>query len=313
MHKNAKAYTINYGKDKKNTKPYDWNVLIFKVVLLAPAVLFLAVFMYYPIEETFRLSMTRSTGLGPTVYVGFQNYIRLFQNEEFLMGLKNVLRWAFWSVVIQIPFSFFIAFSLSIYKNRITKPLRIIYYLANVLPSAITAMIGRFVFAPRHGVIPSLANKFNWQWLARIDFLGNPNLAFWSIFAVATWAYCGFYVIYLMANIEQIPKDIQESAELDGATPWQYARYIVIPMTSYALRIVSILCIVGSMKLFDLPWLMTTGGPGYATSTLGIGLYKNGFVNWQYGRAAAIGVVIFLLSLVFTILQFSLQRKERDS
>ena len=66
------------------------------------------------------------------------------------------------------------------------------------------------------------------------------------------------------------------------------------------------------MKIFDLPWLMTSGGPGYATSTLGIVLYKNGFVNWQYGRAAAIGVVIFLLSLFFTIIQFSLQRKEGD-
>lgn len=308
---NAKAYSIIPGRSKKK-KPLDWNVLIFKIVLLAPAVLFLVVFMYYPIEETFRLSMTRSTGLGPAVFIGLQNYIRLFQNEEFLMGLKNVLQWAFWSVVIQIPLAFFIAFSLSIFKNKITKPLRVIYYLANVLPSAITAMLGRFVFAPRHGVIPSLANKFNWQWLARIDFLGNPNLAFWSIFAIATWAYCGFYIIYLMANIEQIPQDIRESAELDGATPWQYAWYIVIPMTSYALRIVSILCIVGSMKLFDLPWLMTTGGPGYATSTLGIVLYKNGFVNWQYGRAAAIGVIIFLLSLFFTILQFSLQRKDRD-
>ncbi len=311
MNMNVKAYTMM--PDKKKKKPRDWNALIFKTVLLTPAVLFLAVFMYYPIEETFRLSMTRSTGLGPTVFIGFQNYVRLFQNEEFLMGLKNVLLWAFWSVVIQIPLAFFIAFSLSVYKNKITRRLRVIYYLANVLPSAITAMLGRFVFAPRHGVIPSLANKFNWEWLGRIDFLGNPDLVFWSIFAVATWAYSGFNIIYLMANIEQIPKEVQESAQLDGATQWQYARFIAIPMISYALRIVSILCIVGSMKLFDLPWMMTTGGPGYATSTLGIVLYKNGFINWQYGRAAAVGVIIFLLSLIFTVLQFSLQRKDRDT
>lgn len=311
MNSNVEAYAMMYGKKEKKNR--DWQTRLFKVIMLVPAVAFLVIFMYYPIEETFRLSMTRSTGLGPTVFVGFQNYIRLFQTEEFLIGLKNVIIWAFWSVVIQIPLAFFIAFSLSVYKNKITKPLRVIYYLANVLPSAITAMLGRFVFAPRHGVISSLANKFNWQWLGRIDFLGNPDLAFWSIFAVATWAYSGFNIVYLMANIEQIPKDIQEAAQLDGATPWQYARHIVIPMTSYALRIVSILCIVGSMKLFDLPWLMTTGGPGYATSTLGIVLYKYGFVNWQYGRAAAVGVVIFLLSLVFTILQFSLQRKDSDA
>jgi raffinose/stachyose/melibiose transport system permease protein len=312
MSSNAVEYAMMYGSEKKK-KNRDWSALFFKILLLAPAVLFLAVFMYYPIEETFRISMTRSTGLGPTVFIGFQNYVRLFQTEEFLISLKNVILWAFWSVVIQIPLAFFIAFCLSVYKNKITKPLRVIYYLANVLPSAITAMLGKFVFAPRHGVIPSLANKFNWQWLGRIDFLGNPDLAFWSIFAVATWAYSGFNIVYLMASIEQIPKDIQEAAQLDGATQWQYARFIVIPMTSYALRIVSILCIVGSMKLFDLPWLMTTGGPGYATTTLGIVLYKYGFVNWQYGRAAAVGVVIFLLSLIFTVLQFSLQRRGGDA
>ena len=169
------------------------------------------------------------------------------------------------------------------------------------------------MFAPRNGVMATLSAKFKWEWLGKIDFLGNPDLAFWSIFTVATWAYSGFYIVYLMANIEQIPKDIQEAAQLDGATRWQYARFIVLPMTSYALRIVSLLCIVGSMKLFDLPWLMTSGGPGYATSTLGIVLYKNGFLNWQYGRGAAVGVIIFLLSLFFTILQFSLQRKDRDA
>lgn len=311
MNMNVKAYTMMPGKKKK--KPRDWNALLFKSVLLLPAILFLAVFMYYPIEETFRLSMTRSTGLGPAQFIGFQNYVRLFQNEEFLMGLKNALLWAFWSVCIQIPLAFFIAFSLSVYKNKITKPLRVIYYLSNVLPSAITAMLGKFMFAPRNGVMATLSAKFKWEWLGKIDFLGNPDLAFWSIFTVATWAYSGFYIVYLMANIEQIPKDIQEAAQLDGATRWQYARFIVLPMTSYALRIVSLLCIVGSMKLFDLPWLMTSGGPGYATSTLGIVLYKNGFLNWQYGRGAAVGVIIFLLSLFFTILQFSLQRKDRDA
>ncbi len=295
-----------------NKKKRDWNSICFKTGFLLPAILFLVIFMYYPIEETFHLSFTRTSGLGVSVFTGLDNYVRLFADEEFQAGLVHVLAWAFWSVVIQIPLAFFVAFALSTYRNKVTNPLRAVYYLASILPSAIVAMLGRFMFAPNFGIIASLSAKFHWDWLAKIDFLGDPNIVFWSVFTVATWAYSGFNIIYLMANIEQIPKDIYEASQLDGANRWQYGKSIVLPIIAYPIRICAILCIVGSLKIFDLPYLLTTGGPGYATTTLGIVLYKQGFVNWQYGKAAAVGVVIFLLSLIFTVAQFSWQRKEGD-
>jgi ABC-type sugar transport system permease subunit len=116
-----------------------------------------------------------------------------------------------------------------------------------------------------------------------------------------------------MANIEQIPVELSEAAEIDGANKWQYARYIVIPQISYALSIQAILCTVGSLKLFELPFIITAGGPANSTVTLGITLYREGFLNWQYGKGAAIGVVIFMISLIFTIIQFSVQRNSQDS
>jgi raffinose/stachyose/melibiose transport system permease protein len=288
----------------------DRTRALFIFLCALPAFLFLAVFLYYPIEETFRIAMTKSSAMGPETYIGFDNYAKLFANEEFLSGLWHVFSWAFWSVLIQLPLSFVIAFSLTFYANKFTGPLRSIFYLSSVLPSAITAMLGKFIFAPKFGVISSLANTIGWKWLGSIDFLGNPNLAFWSVFTIATWAYTGFPIIYLMARIEQIPKELLEAAELDGATGWRYAWNIVLPDLVYPLRILAVLCTVGSLKLFDLPNMMTTGGPGNATVTLGITLYRHGFINWNYGKAAAIGVVIFVLSLGFTIAQFSLGRKK---
>jgi raffinose/stachyose/melibiose transport system permease protein len=287
----------------------DWGRVAFIILMLLPAFLTLGVFMYYPIEETFRLSLNRASGLGDTEYVGLGNYRQLFANEEFIAGFVNVLLWAFWSVVVQIPLAFFVAFSLTNYKNRVTRPLRAIYYLANILPSAITAMIGSLVFGNTNGVISSLARTLKITWLMKVDFLGDMRLAFPTVFIVATWMYSGFYIVYLMARIEQIPTEIRESAHLDGADGWLYARTIVLPMVWYPLRIIAVLCIVGSMKVFDLPFLMTRGGPADATKTLGIILYNRGFRDAQYGLAAAVGVVIFALSLVFTILQFSLQRR----
>lgn len=293
-------------------KPLDRSELAFKALFLLPVFLILAIFMFYPIFETFRLSLMRADGLGMETYIGFQNYLKLFSDEEFLAGLLHVFQWAFWSVLIQIPLAFFIAFTCTNYKTRITHGLRSVYYLSNVLPSAITAMLGIFIFSPNSGVIVTLARTLGWKWLERIDFLGNPNLAFWSLFALATWAYIGFGIIYLMANIEQVPVELQEAAVIDGATRWQYARFVLIPQVSYAIRIQSLLAVIGSMKLFDLPYMVTSGGPANSTVTLGIVLYRQGFLNWQYGKAAAIGVVIFLLSLVFTIFQFSMQRESQN-
>lgn len=291
----------------------DWKRVPFIVLCILPAFLFLAVFLYFPIEETFRIAMTKSSGLGPETYVGLDNYANLFANEEFLAGLWHVFTWAFFSIVIQLPLAFLIAFSLTFYTNKLTGPLKAVFYLSNVLPSAITAMLGKFIFAPKYGIIASLSSTLGWKWLGGIDFIGNPDLAFWSVFAIATWAYTGFPIIYLMARIEQIPSEVREAAELDGATGWRYARSIVLPDLGYPLRILAVLSTVGSLKLFDLPNMMTTGGPGNATVTLGITLYRHGFVNWNYGKAAAIGVVIFLLSLIFTIIEFSLGNKKEES
>jgi raffinose/stachyose/melibiose transport system permease protein len=176
-----------------------------------------------------------------------------------------------------------------------------------VLPTAIVSMIGMFVFSSATGVVTTFAKKIHFTWLENIDWLGNPSVAFWTIFIVATWTYTGFPIIYLMARIEQIPKEIKEAAQLDGATGWTYARHIVLPMCTYQIRILAILSIIGSLKLFDIPQLMTRGGPGNATKTLGTILYSQGFENWKYGSAAAVGVVILVLSLLFTLAQFSLK------
>jgi raffinose/stachyose/melibiose transport system permease protein len=294
-------------------KPRDWKRTVFIALCVLPALGFLAVFMYYPIEETFRISLMHSSGLGGETWAGFDNYVRLFANPEFLAGLLHVFSWAFWSILIQLPLAFLIAFSLTFYVNKTTGPLRVVYYLANILPSAITAMLGKFVFSPNNGILSSIATKLHWTWLSNIDFFGDPKIAFWTVFIVATWTYTGFPIIYLMARIEQIPTEIREAAELDGAVGWRYAWHIVLPLVIYPMQILAVLCTVGSLKLFDLPYMLTTGGPGNATVTLGITLYRQGFINWQYGKAAAIGVVIFLLSLAFTIAQFSWQKREGDS
>lgn len=288
----------------------DPGRLPFIVMSLLPAFLFLGLFLYQPIVETFRLSLHKADGIGAETWVGIDNYRKLFGDPEFQAGLVHVFTWAFWSVVIQIPLAFVISFSLTHYVNRFTKPLRAIYYLANILPSAITAMLGKFVFSSTNGIIPQIAETLGLRALGAIDFFGDPDIAFWTVFALATWAYTGFPVIYLMARIEQIPKELQEAAELDGATGWKYAWHIVLPQLGFAFRILAVLCTVGSLKLFDLPYMLTSGGPGNATVTLGITLYRDGFINWQYGKAAAIGVVIFVLSLAFTVVQFSVKGKE---
>jgi raffinose/stachyose/melibiose transport system permease protein len=316
--------TVESIEKRKPKQKKDRSAMWFKILFLLPAAAFLLFYMAYPIWECFRLSMMRASGLGDEVFIGLGNYARLFEgffqnlfsgaynDVDFQAGFVHVFIWAFWSVVLQIPLAFFVAYCLSIFKNRVTGPLRAIYYLAYIMPSAITGMLGRAIFSPTYGVIASAATRLHWDWLGKIDFLGDPKLAFWSVFMVATWAYSGFGIVYLMANIEQIPAELREAASLDGANRWQYARHVVLPLVSYPLRIMAIINIVGSLKLFELPWLITTGGPGFYTQTMGITLYRSAFRDWNYGLGASVGVVIFLSCLVFTVVQFSWQKKDGE-
>ncbi len=279
----------------------------FRAFMISPALLMLGVFMFYPIFETFRLSLTNSSALAEVKYVGLSNYAYLFSNADFLAGLWHAIQWAFFSVVIQVPLAFCIAYACVSLKTPLVRWLRSVYYLGNVIPVAIVCMIALFVFGPNTGAIVTLADKLGWKWLAGIDFTGSAKHAFPTLFGVATWAYIGFGIVYLMSSIDQIPAEVTEAAMIDGANRWQMARYIVLPQAGYAVRIQALLAVVGSIRLFDLPWLITVGGPGNSTTTLGIELYKQGFLNWRYGLGAAIGVVIFLLSLGFTVLQFSVK------
>jgi ABC-type sugar transport system permease subunit len=173
-------------------------------------------------------------------------------------------------------------------------------------------MLGKFVFSTTNGIIPSLANALGIEWLQKIDFFGDSRYAFWTVFIIATWMYTGFPIVYLMARLEQIPMEIREAASLDGAGGWRYAWHVVLPEMRYPFKILAVLATVGSLKLFDLPYMLTSGGPGQATVTLGITLYRHGFVNWQYGKAAAIGVIIFVFSLAFTLFQFSFKKGKED-
>jgi raffinose/stachyose/melibiose transport system permease protein len=291
-------------------KQFNWSDFTFRIILLIPTLLLLCVFMFYPIIETFRISLTKSTGFGPETFIGFQNYIKIFSDEDFIAGFIHVLQWAFWSILIQIPISFFIAFICSVYKTPVIKSLKSIYFLGNVIPLTIIATLGLFIFMPNSGAIVTLSKILKWGWLESIDFLGSSKMAFWTLFFMATWAYIGFQIVYFMANVDQIPSEIYEAAMIDGATKRQYAWYIAIPQVLPAIRIQILLSAIGSIKLFDLPWIMTVGGPGNATYTLGIVLYKMGFNNQQYGKGAAVGVVIFFLCLIFTVIQFSIQNKE---
>ncbi len=289
-----------------------WSKNWFRFFMLLPTFVILLVFMFYPIIEAFRISTTDTIGSREAKFVGLENYIKIFADEDFLAAMFHVVQWSFFSVFLQIPVSFFLAFVCTNYKGKYVRLLRGVYYIGNILPAVIIAMLARFIFMPNSGLVVSIAKALHWQALGDINFLGDPNMAFWSLFALATWAYIGFQIAYFMANIEQIPHEHYEAALIDGANKWQYARFIVIPQVWPAIRIMILLSVLGCIRLFDLPWLTTAGGPVNATNTLVIYLYKHGFNNAQYGKGAAVGVVIFALCLVVTIIQFTTQRKETN-
>jgi raffinose/stachyose/melibiose transport system permease protein len=135
-----------------------------------------------------------------------------------------------------------------------------------------------------------------------ISWLGNPNTVMWAIFIALSWKYFGIYLILFIAGLQNIPIELEEAARIDGASSGQVTRHIVLPLLGSTTRLCVYLAIVGSIQVFDLVWIMTTGGPVGASDTMATYLYKFGFIRFQVGYGSAVAVIIFVVAFSFSLL-----------
>jgi raffinose/stachyose/melibiose transport system permease protein len=268
------------------------------VLLVPPLALFIG-FVLVPMIFAIWYSLYNWNGYGPlTDFIGLQNYRGVLTGPVFHQALLHNIIIAVLSVVIQLPISIGLALLLN-RRMRGRGALRLAVFTPYVLSQATSAVMWLMLLS-HGGPVDALFRSAGLGGLVRF-WLASTSLVLYTLFFVITWQFIGFGIVLLLAGLQGIPPELREAAAIDGATPWQVTRQVVLPLLGPTIRVWIFLAVIGSLQLFDIVWIMTLGGPANSSQTMLTYLYFNGLERTQFGYGATISVVLFIISFVFAL------------
>lgn len=278
-------------------KPAPWETnarLVFGLLLVVP-VLFFIIFYIVPVIETVRLSFQDWNGLSPRrVDVGLQNYISLLDSSRFYNSLLNNVRWLAFYVFVPTG----AGLGLAILANRLTRGqsvFKLICFLPYTLPPVAVAAIWRWLYEPSAGLVTRLLNEVGLGFLAS-NWIGDADIVTYSLMVASLWWSVGFSFVIFFAGLRNLPQECLEAARIDGATPWQMFSKVTFPLLWPSTAIALGMSSVDAMRLFDIVWAMTAGGPAYASDVLATQMYDTAFGRLKMGEASAVSVAMLLIS-----------------
>ncbi|WP_167859128.1 carbohydrate ABC transporter permease [Paenibacillus cymbidii] len=275
------------------------------VIFLLPAMLLFSVFNYYPFILSIFYSFTDWNAVSKAKYIGIHNYSAFFTDPRMIQGLKNTMKMAVFGVVIQN----IVALALAVVLNqnlRTRAYLRTAFYFPVIISMVVTSVIWSQLLK-YGGVLNSILTNLGLeQWV--YDWLGTVKTAFPTIILLTQWQAIGFCAVIYLAGLQSIPKDIYEAASIEGAKGMTLFRTITLPMLMSTVTVVMFLTVVGALKLFDLPFILTNGGPGQASYTIYLATFNAAFHDSDYGYASAAGVILSVFIVGLTLIQLSITR-----
>lgn len=278
----------------------------FPYYLMLPTIVIFGLFMVYPILDSIYLSFLDFSG-GAYSFVGFRNYVELFKDPVFYKSLGNTFLYLIIQVPVMISLALIIAVLIEQKFIRGRGFFRMSVFLPTITSLVAYALVFKVLFNTEHGLINYVIEYFGGQ---KIQWIYSALPAKFSVIISITWRWVGYNMIILLAGIQSIPEDLYESASIDGATFWQKFFFITIPMVKQILLFTTITSTIGTLQLFDEPYILTQGGPNNATITVGQYLYNNGFKYLKYGFASALGYVMVIIIGLLSIVQFKLSKEE---
>lgn len=279
---------------------------IYSTWFLVPALAIFIVFFVIPMVTSLFYSFT-VWDLKTWTWCGFDNYKTFFSERSMSIGIKNTLLYAVFTSGTKVVLAFFIAlFLTSAIKTK--HVLRSIVFFPNLVSTIAVGITFTALMHPRKGLINAALEIIG---IDGPNWLGDPNLALWSVILVDVWKGVGVATVIYIAGIQSIDKTFFEAASIDGATKWQSIKNITLPLCRPAMNSVIILSFIGGLRSFDLIWAMTGGGPGFATDVIASVIYKQ-YAAGFYGLSTAGNVILFVLIalLAFPLQKFLLSREE---
>jgi sn-glycerol 3-phosphate transport system permease protein len=279
--------------------------------LILPTVFFVALFTAWPvllsIYQSFFLQRMNIARFREPTFIGIENYINLFNDPNFIKVLTNT----FYYVIGTVPVSIFLGFLFALLVNRklvMRGFFRLSFFYPMVLPMVSAATLWLFFFTPRYGLLNTGLRLLGYQ--GAENWTGNPGLALIAIMIVAIWKNSGFYMIFYLAGLQNLPSDVFESAQLDGANWWQLLWHMTFPLLKRTTVFISTIAFIDAFRTVDHIFVLTSGGPSQASSVLLFHLWQERFENQNVGLASAITVIFIIILLIFTVTNFLASEKE---
>ncbi len=296
--------SMKAASPSKRRRQLSKNLVAYSFIL--PNLLGFALFTLVPIVFSMGLAFMSWDGANQSSWVGLDNFKKLADDSTFNIALSNTL----WYVGGTVPLTMACSLGLAVLLNRPIRGrsiFRTIYFFPYVASLVAVAVVWNMLFFPSAGPVNELLRSLGVanppRWSASVDW-AMPTVIMASI-----WRGMGYYMVIYLAALQGIPAILYESAEIDGANAWQKFRYITMPMLTPATFFISIMLTISSFKVFDLILVMTNGGPGRATNVLVIHTYNTAFRQFKFGYSSAIAMVLFILVMAITIVQFYMERR----
>lgn len=283
---------LSFGKFKNIIEPF---------LYLLPAMLIFAAFTFYPFLKTIYISLYITDPQGNlSRFIGFKNYIGLFTSSDFINSIYVTIKF----VLYTVPISMIIAFILSVFANVKLKGIglfRTVYALPVAISSASAAVIWMLLFNPGIGLINYWLSYFG---IPQIGWLTDSKWGIISVSIVTIWLNIGMNFIFMLGGLQNISKELYESAQIDGANAFTQHVKITIPMLSPTLFFILVIDIINAFQQFGVINIMTQGGPVDSTNVIVYSIYRDAFFNFRFGVASAESIVLFIILLIFTLIQF---------
>ena len=266
------------------------------ILFLAPVLVLFSAFFLYPLAFTAWTSLLKWRGMGGATFNGGANFVKLLSDPTFLLSIRNNVLWALVLGFVQVPLATLVALIL-VRRPAGWRMVRTLLYLPNVVSGVAIAMVWVALYNPQYGAINALVRLAGGE---SRNWLGDPSTALAAVMIQAV-LYIGYFMIIILAAAMNIPMDLYEAAEIDGASTLQQDLFITLPMLRATLVTSATLAMAFGMRHFEASFLMTGGGPAYATSTMGIALFLK-MDAIRYGEASAAGIILIALGTVAIVL-----------
>ena len=282
-------------------------------IFLGPALVLIGLFFVLPILAGLLLSFTDfdlyAIGAPRTArFVGLSNYGSLLGSAEFWQALRNTLYFVVVGGPLTVAVSLGAALLLNLPRIKLRGLFRTIYFAPVVTTLVAVAIVWRYLYHPHYGILNYLLGQIG---LGPIDWLGNPAWAMPAIILLAIWKGFGYNMLIFVAGLQSIPEELYEAASVDGANAWRRFLGVTLPGLAPVSLFVAVTTMIGYFQLFAEPYVMTQGGPLGATRSLVLLMYEEGFRWWRLGMAAAMAVLLLLITLGATLIQLRVQGGRR--